>query len=165
VSDGSLIYFAKCENTTYQKGEQVRVTIMNGDMNEDKYIVGKYIAKNSIKPISYISPLDKMLDITGNIIPPQSPPPIYGLAANGTQMKQVLYNQKLTHYYDTKIYDTLYVAADFQSLLSDSNVKSGNYGLAIRLGEQNKDGVAELKLCLDSSVMFGDPYAFSFFSE
>ena len=164
VSDGTLTYIAKSENTTYKKDEQVRVAIMNGDMNADKYIIGKF-GTSSDKPISYISPLNKVLDMTGNLIPANDASLIQKLVANSPITKVTLYQQNIENYYDTKLYDTLYVSANFKSLLSDANIKSGNYGLAIKLGEQRENGVAELRLCLDSSNMFGDPYAFSFFSE
>jgi hypothetical protein len=59
------------------------VSVANGDMTQDKYIIGKYIANNDVKPISFVSPLEKVLDISDNLISETASAATYGLAANG----------------------------------------------------------------------------------
>mgnify|MGYP006874638836 CR=1 FL=1 len=64
------------------------MSVANGDMTQDKYIIGKYIANNDVKPISFVSPLEKVLDISDNLIADFTSPDPYGLAANGLQQNQ-----------------------------------------------------------------------------
>jgi hypothetical protein len=72
---------------------------------------------------------------------------------------------------NTKIYDTLFIQAEFKTLLSGYNIVSGNYGLFVRLGqsttdsEGNKTFASTLDCVLDSSKMLGDPYNFGIYTK
>jgi hypothetical protein len=62
VSDGTIKFDAYTTDTTYKQGDQVRVTVMNGDWSQKKFIEGKYSNKeNEGKPITYIPPLGTTL--------------------------------------------------------------------------------------------------------
>jgi hypothetical protein len=68
---------------------------------------------------------------------------------------------------ENNIYDTLYLKADFRSLLNNRKMRSGSYGLRLDLGvrtnSKNHPRITK-SLYLDSSEMFGNPYAFTVFS-
>ena len=67
VTDGSVKFWAKCENTNYRADEQVRVSIPNNDTTQEKFIIGKYVKDNNTTPITYMSPLDSVLQMSGNL--------------------------------------------------------------------------------------------------
>mgnify|MGYP003467884433 CR=1 FL=1 len=113
------------------------------------------------------------MDMTGNLIPKEIAAATYGLPANGDQTVREIWKLDLTkasaqsvNLSASDIFDTVYLSADFKSLLSNSNVKSGNYGLALTLLLELNDGTYASKVVkLDSSMMFGNPYAFSIYSQ
>ena len=176
VSDGSIKFQALSENTDYKIGEYVRVSVLNGDLTEQKYIEGKYVSENSSTPITYVSPLDSVIEMVN-------------LTSGGTQ--QNLVNSLTANKYDAahpkgipiwtwnssdasfkdlqanNIYNTLTVQADFKCLLTNSLMRSGSYGLRIDLeikANSVNENVITRTLYLDSSDMFGDPYAFTIYS-
>lgn len=53
--------------TEYKEGDRVYVTIPQGDYNQQKFITAKYVNEDGGVKATYVRPLDKMLDITGNI--------------------------------------------------------------------------------------------------
>lgn len=190
VTDGSIKFWAYSSVDTYSKDEQVRVSVANGDMTQDKYIIGKYIANNDVKPISFVSPLEKVLDISDNLIADFTSPDPYGLAANGLQQNQegefvsavkgtiinngveylpIAYVDMPQHYVSlqqNKIYDTLYMQADFKTLLNSDVITTGTFGLAVILNIKNEDGSDSAHtIIFDNSKMFGNPYNFALYSR
>ena len=84
VTDGSTEFVAKSENTSYQKDDQVRVSILKGDMAQEKFIIGKYVNSDSNVPITYMSPLDSVMKMTDNLFTgKKDDDKPYGLCANG----------------------------------------------------------------------------------
>ena len=87
VNNGSSTYKAYVDNAShnpdaipeYKTNDSVRVFIPDGDYSQKKYIQGLNIIDNDICPITYVSPLDTVLDMTDNII---SDVNIRGLRAN-----------------------------------------------------------------------------------
>jgi hypothetical protein len=67
VSDGSIEFIARSENTSYTKDEQVRVSVLRGDMTQEKFIIGKYVNSSSNVPITYMDPLDSVMKMTNNL--------------------------------------------------------------------------------------------------
>lgn len=67
VSNAGSEFLAYSENDSYKNENWVYVTVPNGDMNQQKIIVGKYIADNT-EYSTYKDPLDTYLDLTGNLI-------------------------------------------------------------------------------------------------
>ena len=82
VSDGSVRFEAFTTDETLKNGNQVQVTIPNGDYNKQKIIVGRVVT-NDTTPFKYVSPLDTMVIITDNIF---EGAPATSLLANGTQV-------------------------------------------------------------------------------
>ena len=80
VSYNQTKFQAFSQDTTYKKGNSVYIQIPQGDWNEQKNIVSRKSDKNSL-PITYLSPFDTFVDITGNLITKN--PDTKGLLANG----------------------------------------------------------------------------------
>ena len=175
VTDGSITFEAYSENKNYKIGDAVRVSVPNADFTDKKYIIGKYITDNSITPITYVSPLESILDITTNLVPEQKRGPhhIYAneqLSENAT-IEDLMENSKGTLIATIKpniesleiseIYDTFYIAGEFRTLLGDYTILTGNYGIRAEF----HDGDQVHEIYLDSQDMFGDPYNFAVFTS
>lgn len=178
VSNGSMKFDAyvntsgeKDKIPTYKLNDSVRVSVPNGDYTQKKYIEGLSV-KDDSNPITYVSPLDSMLDITGNIV--NTTEDVWGLCANNNQEENVIdkssgktiWSISLTDaaykdLYGSDIFDTIALKADFKTLLSQYNMKSGNYGLSLVM---TFDNGSTKRVNLDSSEMFGNPYSFSIYS-
>ena len=167
VTDGTIRFEAYSDNDKYKANDQVRVSIARGDYTDKKYIIGKYVSDNNTQPITYISPLDTVVNITGNLIPESKQNA--DIIANGTTKEKLIWNESLADgsYADLQtngIYSAITLKADFRTFLHNYNIKSGSYGLRLDLiVKPTKDSTtAILKTAyLDSSEMFGNPYAFS----
>lgn len=174
VTDGSAKMEAYCETADkYNVGEQVYVTVPGNDYTQKKIIVSKYVENENSAPAAYVSPLGTFLDVSGNLCPTGS----WSIAANGSNaagdpciykhiasinLTDSKYNIRAN---DTKLYDTIGVAADFQTFFNGVNMRKGNYGLKIDLlkyenvdGKETFNTVAEYSF--DSTQMFGNPFAY-----
>lgn len=181
VYDGSVKFIAYGDSS-YKKNEQVRIQVPNGDFTGTKFIVGKYISDSSMDPIVYKATLDDVLDLTGNLFAD-------GGKANGitatcaddsAEQEKLLGSINLSNseYLDIKengIFDILYLSAEFKSNFEQA-MSVGNYGLKLELysipeesrNQNLEDNFKEFKikeLSLDSSLFFGDPYAFPIYSK
>lgn len=87
VSDGVVEFLAYSENSTYSEGTWVYVTVPNGDFDEQKIIVGKYVSDNT-EYATYQNPLNTYLDITGNLI--ENAETTYGLVANNKDTSEIV---------------------------------------------------------------------------
>lgn len=176
VTDGSVKFWAKCENTGYHVDDQVRVSVPNGDATQEKFIVGKYVKDNSNTPITYMTPLSSVLQMSGNLCDNNSG--TYGLKASGpgadgkpTKTGLLLWSADVTNdnaaMLNSKIYDVIYVQADFKTILSNYNIVSGSYGLVLSLGTTLSSGAAgpPVTCVFDSTQMLGNPYAFGIYTS
>jgi len=68
VSDGTIKFKAYTNDTSYKTDDQVRVSVLNGDFSEKKFISGRYTGDEESNPITYKSPLESIIPITGNLI-------------------------------------------------------------------------------------------------
>ena len=97
-----------------------------------KNIIGKAVSEDNLKdsPL-YQSPLESMLDFTGNIINVNvngNTETDFSLLANYPLRKmQLLYSINWDEQYNS--YEMMGISADFQTWLGDFDVKSGSYGL------------------------------------
>lgn len=171
VSNGSAKFTAYSTDTKYKVKDNVLVTIPQGDYNEQKVIVGKYVSKNT-QPYVFKNPLDYYLDITGNLVGFYSSDENSLLAnCNNPEEKRSI---QIAHWEKKEIpligFDRLAVKADFMSLLGGYDVVSGNYGLKITVkGEYtNPDtdttntnpGEFERNYQFNIDNMYGNPYDF-----
>ena len=107
VTDGSIVYVAYSDQSTYKNGDQVRVSVPMGDFSQKKFIVGKYVTDNNTAPITYMTPVDSVLNISGNFANG-----IQGsILANGeTQEKELwsqVFDEKFIALQEKNLYDTL----------------------------------------------------------
>lgn len=190
VTDGSSIFTAYSENNSYRVGNYVYVLVPNGDLTQQKTILGKYVSSNS-EYYTYTKPSDTFVNITGNISEQgrffiyesedgsknevDKTPLSYGIVANGIDLVDNSEPgptvKNIWEIKDVEIgsYDRLCITAGFKTLLSNYNLCSGNYGLRIILQCENKTTTQtnDLKKYysfeFDSNDMYGDPYNFETF--
>lgn len=163
VTNGTIKFWATCENTSYRNDEQVRVSISNNDATQKKFILGKYVRDSSTLPVTYVSPLDSILKMSENLIEPGNRDNLYGFKANDPIQSTLLWSGNLNKSY-SNICDTIYISADFKCLLSHYNIISGNYGFVLVLGNNNST-TTSVSCVFDSTMMMGDPYSFGIFSN
>jgi hypothetical protein len=149
----------------------VRVLILEGDYAQTKYIQGKHNTKETDKPITYVSALNSIIDLTDNLIDSNRRTNVIGVAANSTlHAEEWIDTIDLTTLdYDVTnndIFNTLYIKGEFWSALDQYEMRSGDYGLHIVIGIDNGDGQYDrLDLRLSAlKDMFGNPYAFKVFT-
>lgn len=178
VTDGSAKFKAYVlsaqEAEEYDVDDQVYVKIPNGDYSKKKYIEGYYISEDTVVPIAYTSPLDTFLDMA-NLTSEGSQTAISeGLIANKTAAIPIwewrIDDSSKNAADDLQangIYDTLGLQADFKCLLNTYNMRAGSYGLRldlyVRLSPKSTKHFVK-SVYLDSSEMFGNPYAFTIFA-
>lgn len=154
----------------YKIDDSVRVSIPNGDYSQKKYIQGLNIVDNDTCPITYVSPLDTVLDMTDNIISGEK---LRGLRANDVnQSEWCIWSADCSQpayrkLQNNGLYDTIAIKADFKTLLTGYNVNSGSYGLRLDMYFKPTNGTDKLvrhSAYLDSSDMYGNPYSFLIYS-
>ena len=154
----------------YKLDDSVRVSIPNGDYSQKKYIQGLNITDNDTNPITYVSPLDTVLDMTDNIISGEK---IRGLRANdANQSEWCIWSADCSQpayrkLQNNSLYDTIAIKGDFKTLLTGYNVNSGSYGLRLDMYFKPTNGTDKLvrhSAYLDSSDMYGNPYSFLIYS-
>lgn len=167
VSDGTARYDAYATDVGLKKGNQVQVTIPNGDYNLQKTIIGR-IATTNTTPFNYTSPLDTMITITNNVF--DSAKTVYGenagLLANGPQkLLGPIYS--LEGEKELAGYTRLGLSANFRSWLNGLDVVSGTYGIKVLLYTdimETASGVSTnevvYELTFSSADMIGNPYQF-----
>lgn len=167
VSDGTARYDAYTTDVSLKKGNQVQVTIPNGDYNLQKTIIGR-IATTDTTPFNYTSPLDTMITITNNVF--DSAKTVYGenagLLANGPQkLLGPIYS--LEGEKELAGYTRLGLSANFRSWLNGLDVVSGTYGIKVLLYTdimETASGVSTnevvYELTFSSADMIGNPYQF-----
>lgn len=164
VSDGSVTYVAYSDQSKYKKGEQVRVSVPMGDFSKKKFILGKYVTDNDIEPITYVSPVDTILNISGDLASG-----ITGsILANGDIMEKELWgatlDEKIISLQNKDLYNTLVLSCNFKTDLANYQMLEGNYGLILDfVTRPNLKSEVQIinRITLDSSEMFGNPYLFA----
>lgn len=151
VSDGSSSFKAfAAEGTSYSVGDQVLVTIPNGDYNQQKTITTKIINADST-PIGYIAPFDLFISATGNLVNNNE---IIKLQANSTTLYKQIMSLSNVAYYG---FQRIGIKAKFMTLLDNIDLIAGEYGLKVLL--YGDDNVYELTF--SSLDMLGNPYMFN----
>lgn len=171
VTDGAIKFEAYSESTKYRINDAVRVSVPNGDFTQSKYIVGKYAAEEVYIPLTYVSPLESMVDMTDNIIPEEQANGNYSLKANGNVKERTIWSADLSKmgYADLQnngIYNVLSLKGDFKCMLADYAMRGGTYGLKLDLYIPTEDKTGYIKQTADLGIldMFGDPYSFLIYS-
>lgn len=168
VTNGTAKFDAYTDSSDYRTGDSVRVQVLNGDYSAKKYIVGKAVTSTDNTPLTYVSPIDTIVNITGNLVDDKGSK--CGLTANGTETEISLWGADLSEHeiWTDGIYSALSIRADFRTLLDNYDLKAGSYGLRVHLYiKPSKDSTyyVDNYFELDSSEMFGNPYAFSVYTK
>jgi hypothetical protein len=130
VTNGSTKFLAYCDTDKYRNNEQVRVLIPKGDYTKEKFIVGKYVNDNSDIPITYISPLETIVEIESFEVP-QGENNQYGIPAEDCLVltKKVIWSTMLEQekYINTidGIHTTVTLQADFKTFFNGYDLISG----------------------------------------
>lgn len=172
VQEENIKYEAYSTNKDYAVDDVVLVTIPNGDYSMQKMIVSKAAYDNDLmSSVGYVSPLEQMLDFTGNIIPEAKE---FSLLANdvgedgitGTMEKiySIPWSGGTSDGYSD--YTRMGISVDFQTWLRDLDVTSGSYGLmfyfydSISSTEDMQNRNAAYVLTLNADDILGNPYDF-----
>lgn len=149
VSDGTLQFKAYSENKTYKKNDQVRVSILNNDKTEKKYVIGKYITENS-NLVEYVSPTDRILKVLNYSIDEQ-----VKLIVNNDKKEFLFYTIEGKDILLNNL-DTLYLEFNVQTNFNEK-IKWGNYGIKIDIiSSKNKIHTFQF----DSDNFLGNPFSF-----
>ena len=174
VSDGTIRFDAYTNDTSYKENDQVRVSVLNGNFNERKFIEGPYVGDTSGAPVEYISPLGTALSLEENAISKMgSPQNISSFQIHTNTDDEALIwevdisnDSKYQTLQENGIYNTITLSADFMTNLGD--LSQGNYGLVLDffIKKSKDDDVYEHKyITFDSSEMIGNPYSFEIYSH
>ena len=166
VSDGTIKFDAYSNDDSYKVDDQVRITVLNGDWSQKKFISGKYSDKDSVyTAVKYMAPLETTMQDSQSKI--SNTNASYTLLTNNSAM-QSIWSMKITpddKYYALQangIYNVLTLQGDF---CTDDmgDISAGNYGLLLELFI-TKDGDNSKRIrqfmTFDSSEMLGNPFSF-----
>ena len=159
LSDGSVQFTVRNGSDKYKENDRVNVLIPSNDFSStEKTILGKTSANVNDVPVTYVSPLEKIVPMETNYAAGLKG----GITANSeTEIVQLTSAEWIEVNESTLGYDTLCVSARFKTLLNDYDIRQGHYGLLVQL--QTKNGYKHA-LTLDSAKdMFGNPYGYSMY--
>ena len=137
-SNGSAQFIAFSKDTTYKKGDSVQVTIPNNDYDQQKIIIGKYVAKDAT-PFVFVQPFETIIDVSANIIRGNENSIQSSLIANDNYsalgepfiVEQLLYSKYFNEGY--KGYNRLGLKGQFRSWLQGLRPIKGNYGYRLEI--------------------------------
>ena len=180
VSDGSMSFEAQAGiGDYYDVGDQVIVTIPQGDYNKQISILNKIVDDWS-GPGGFVRPLDTIIQCTDNVainVNPTSltanknPNKISELDSNASSVQILNLSNKMFYGFSR-----VAVVAEFKTLLNNLNIVTGDYGLIFDLIENNTEiddnGNVQrntpkkvLTYQFSCNDMLGNPYEFSTFFQ
>lgn len=163
VSDGTIKFDAYTNDTSYKTDDQVRVTILNGDWTQKKFIEGKYTEGDGTSAIPYIPPLGTTMQNSQSNLGIIDDYTLYANYSPRKVIKRWAITQD-SEYYTLQangIFNVITLQADFQTNLG--YIAQGNYGLLLELfiqPEPNSNQRIRKYVTFDSSEMIGNPYSF-----
>lgn len=169
VSDGSKIFTAFSSDTSLRSGDNVYVTIPEGNYENQKIIIGKK-ADETAKPFVFTTPFDNIYDMTDNIVAGKVEDGAlvanalnnYGKEENKEYEIITLCDQDCNYYGYTR----LGLKANFKSWIKQA--VRGEYGLAIILTAQDFNIASSQAIkeetyyyTFSNTDMYGNPYDFA----
>ena len=176
VSNSGMRFSAYSDKTTYTLGQRVWVLVPDGDYENTKMIIGRYVSADSVA-FNYVDPFSSFIDMSGNICDEENVyTKVLGLVANeidegqNPEAQRKYFNNGNSIISQSISIDSLQglarigVSADFMVGFSDNPPISGSYGLHFICTTDKKSSVAEdsynkLEFNLDSSEMQGSIYS------
>ena len=125
------------KDTTYKINDSVQVTIPNGDYDQQKIIIGKYVADDET-PYIFTQPFDTIIDVSANLID-DTVKSSAGLRANDDYDNDSI---PLVHeeFLWSKVFDEEYrdferlgIQGQFRSRIKSLNPVSGDYGYRLEV--------------------------------
>lgn len=164
VSDGTITFDAYVNDMNYKSGDQVRVSIMNGDWSKKKFIIGLYNENTNKGALTYIPPLGDVFSAdfsNSNVIND------FTLYSNGQETVRRIWGKQITP--DSSeyalqangVYNVITLSGAFQTQLGA--LSAGGYGLKLDVYSKTEVGSNERInrfMTFDSSEMIGNPYSF-----
>ena len=160
VTDGTSTFEACSNDDSYREDMIVYVLIPQGDYENQKTIVGKYVDDTS-SAINYISMMDSFIAVNDS-----SNYQEYSLIANHPDRRFINIPIDVDYLKKTNQYNCVGIQADFKTDLSQEHIIAGNYGLVLTLyGEDvsTEQPIPPKSYALDCSEMYGDPYNYNFY--
>lgn len=160
VTDGTSTFEACSNDDSYREDMIVYVLIPQGDYENQKTIIGKYVDDTS-SAINYISMMDSFISVNGS-----SNIQEYSLIANHPDRRFINIPIDVDYLKETNQYNCVGIQADFKTDLSQEHIIAGNYGLILTLyGEDvsTAQPIPPKSYVLDCSEMYGDPYNYNFY--
>lgn len=158
VLNNALRFVAYSENTDYQIGQNVWVLVPDGDYNNTKIIIGKYVDTDT-GSFTWVDPFSNFVNITGNLAE-NFTGQRYELVANHPVITQINIGNVVSGAVNTSALrglDRIAVAADFGTMFSGVSIPTaGNYGLHFQI-ITDKENIS-LDFALDVNNMNGNPY-------
>lgn len=169
VSDGSKIFTAFSSDTSLRTGDNVYVTIPEGNYENQKIIIGKKTDETA-KPFVFTTPFDNIYDMTDNIVAGKVEDGAlvanalnnYGKEENKEYEIITLCDQDCNYYGYTR----LGLKANFKSWIKQA--VRGEYGLAIILTAQDFNIASSQAIkeetyyyTFSNTDMYGNPYDFA----
>lgn len=164
VSDGTITFDAYVNDMNYKSGDQVRVSIMNGDWSKKKFIIGLYNENTGKGALTYIPPLGDVFsaDFSNNNVIND-----FTLYSNGQETVRRIWGKQITP--DSSeyalqangVYNVITLSGAFQTQLGA--LSAGGYGLKLDVYSKTEVGSNERInrfMTFDSSEMIGNPYSF-----
>ena len=176
-------FTAYSTETRYRDNDVVMVTIPQGNYDNQKMIIGKYV-DNANTPLIQDFPFDSLIDLTNNLIVNNesisfiansedkkwgineifNPEEEAWITISSEQTQQKVFFQG---------YDMIGIRAQFSTWLGEYLVYAGNYGLALRVtfqtelvDDEDVPITFDKIITLDSDSFFGDIYNFeSYFTQ
>ena len=164
VNDGTSSFVATSSETNYKKDMSVYVLIPQGDSDNQKTIVGKYV-DDSATAVNYISAIDSFIEVKSYKNTSE-----YSLLANHPTQKFIdipLNSEDVDDLQNNvNCYNCVGIQAKFKTDLAQEIMVSGNYGLVLTL--YGTDITSNLEIDprsygIDCSDMYGDPYNYNFY--
>lgn len=142
VQNGDTKFNAYSDGETYYRiNDQVRVSILNGDFSEKKFIVGKYAAAAG-EALPYVFPAETVLQMHNNITPQDnvSLPLLWSASFSADT------------YADKNIYDTLFIKAKFTTIVD--SIEPYKLKIVLHSGNGNTE------IYFEHTELIGNPFTF-----
>ena len=185
VDAGNVRYQASSSGAKYKAKDVVMVTIPQGNYDNQKIIIGKYVEKDD-QAVHVVMPFETLINDTGNLITniteaiPMKANDVtsswpmdvnFEQVYNNTDFRSIYLGQHsnpiwslqrdATNAISLSGYTRIGLQAQFQSFLADYNTMQGNYGLALVVTFTDQEGQSNIFLgTFDSDEFVGYPYGF-----
>lgn len=134
-SNGSAQFIAFSKDNSYKINDSVQVIIPNNDYDEQKIIIGKYVAKDD-KPYVFTQPFETIIDVSSNLIIDNKETISGALLANedydlapGKEM--LLWSQVFENGHNN--YNRLGLQGQFRSWIASLKPVEGEYGYRLEV--------------------------------